>query len=182
MASNDFIIKRDEWELLNDTELEYLNNDMRFGVRCMVDLNRQRVCFGLFSTTYAYEDHCYYYDCLPGWHEPGFRPCLYEHDLSDFFYKNGTIKNVHLPEEVIDTVISWNEEEDDNYSLAYEFCKFASEHDLKTDDYHSLNANVSTYLCRTLPGGMSYEFGNAANWRVSEICGYIEHFDLLRAV
>ena len=182
MAKKDYVIKREDWELISDTELNYLDEDLRFGIRCMVELKTQRVRFGLYSLTYAYEGVDYYYDCLSGWHEPRFTPYLYKHDLKDFFFKNGTIKYVHIPAEVIDTVISWNEEEDCNESIAYEFCVYAAGHGLKTDDYPSLRQNVGAHLCRTTVGGMSYGFSNVPEWRIDEICDYIEHFDLLHAV
>lgn len=182
MAEKDYVIKREDWEVISEDELNYIDEDLRFGVRCMVDLKTQRVRFGLYSTTYAYGSVNHYYDCLPGWHEPGFRAYLYEHDLKDFFFKNGTIKYVHIPAEVIDTVISWNEEEDYNESIAYEFCVYAAEHGLKTDDCRSLRQNVGAYLCRTTVGGMSYGFGNVPEWQINEICGYIEEFYLLHAV
>ena len=174
MASKDFIIKRDEWEFVSDDELRYYNDDLQFGVICFVDLHLQTVKFGLYSTTYKY-DCDYYYDCLPRFSDdkPRFTPCLSEHRLSDYFFKNGTIKYVHIPNEVIETVISWNEDEADEFSLAYEFCEFAEEHNLKTDDFNSLRTNVGAWLCRTTPGGMSYGFGNIPKWRIDEVTSYV---------
>lgn len=128
------------------------------------------------SNTYS-GDNCYFMDIMNDGH---CRPYLKE--FSGHFVNPETgeaIGTIELPNETIEELQSYEQMDNKLYSDGMEFCEYAAAHGLKTDTYEASRQNVGAWLCCTKVGGMAYGFGNVPQWRIDELVGAIDYWNLL---
>ena len=171
-----YVIEPNEWEKCGDMFVHTQYPDESFTIEAHVyqEYGDTRIKFLGVSNTWG-GDSAYYYDIEDGKAKPFHRDYP-----ARLFIEDGEIcEKVHLSFDFVKHMEFLRDYDSELCSIVDDFITFADEHGLDLSTNESTHHNLGAYLCHTLPGGMSYGFGNVPQWRIEEVYSYGKHYGMI---